>query len=129
MAGSLFERLTRGEAGEAMEEDESIRQHLLRMFIARQGSVQTLPDYGLPDINDLSLSRTDLIKQSCAALRECIDRYEPRLVDADVTHRPLPDSTFTLGFHISAMKYDEQGHLRPWQWDISLEGEKVRGRL
>ncbi|MDR2573364.1 MAG: type VI secretion system baseplate subunit TssE [Desulfovibrio sp.] len=127
MAGSLFERLTRGEAGANMDEDESIRQHLLRMFVARQGSVQTLPDYGLPDLNDLTLSRADLIKETCDALKVCINRYEPRLIDADVTHRSMPDSTFLLGFHISAMKYNSEGKLQPWQWDISFEGEKMRG--
>jgi type VI secretion system protein len=129
MAGSLFERLTKGDAGASMDEDESIRQHLLRMFIARQGSVQMLPDYGLPDINDLTLSRAELIRETCASLKMCIERYEPRLVNADVVHQPLPDSPFTLGFHISAMQYDAHGNLRPWQWDISFEGDKVRGSV
>jgi type VI secretion system protein len=112
-----------------MDEDESIRRHLLRMFIARQGSVQALPDYGLPDINDLSLSRADLIKDTCAALKTCINLYEPRLVNADVAHQPLPDSPFIIGFHISAMKYDAQGHLRPWEWEITFEGDKMRERI
>jgi type VI secretion system protein len=127
MSGSLFERLTRGEAGLNMDEDESIRKHLLRMFIARQGSVQALPDYGLPDLNDLTLSRADLIRETCEALKTCINRYEPRLVDADVVYRAMPDSSFLLGFHISAMKFDSQGKLHPWQWDVSFEGDKMRG--
>ncbi len=50
MPGSLFERITLGTAGERMDEDESIRRHILRMFTARQGSVQALPDYGLPTL-------------------------------------------------------------------------------
>lgn len=44
MAGSLFDRLTRGDEGARMSEDESIRLHLLRLLTARQGSVQALPD-------------------------------------------------------------------------------------
>jgi type VI secretion system protein len=127
MPGSLFERLTLGDTADNMDEDSSIRQHLLRMFTARQGSVQALPDYGLPDINDLTLSRAELIKETCNAIQECITRYEPRLFDVEVSYRPLPDETFAMGMHISAMKYDEQGRLQPWQWEISLDGDKMRG--
>jgi type VI secretion system protein len=127
MPGSLFERLTLGEIAENMDEDDSIRQHLLRMFTARQGSVQALPDYGLPDINDLTLSRAELIKETCTGIEECIKKYEPRLLDVQVSYRPMPDETFSLGMHIAAQKYDEQGRLRPWQWEISLSGEKMRG--
>ena len=39
MPGSLFDRMTRGEEGARMSEDESIRLHLLRLLTARQGSV------------------------------------------------------------------------------------------
>lgn len=128
MAGSLFERLTRGAASEEATDDESIRAHLLRMFVARQGSVQTLPDYGLPDLNDLTLSRAELIKETCAGIRDCIVRYEPRLTDVNVVHILLPDSIFTVGFRIRAQKYDESGNLQPWQWDVSLAGDKLKDR-
>lgn len=128
MAGSLFERLTCGTASEKATDDESIRAHLLRMFVARQGSVQTLPDYGLPDLNDLTLSRAELIKETCAGIRDCITRYEPRLTGVHVAHMPLPDSTFTMGFRIRAQKYDESGNLQPWQWDVFLDGDKFKDR-
>ena len=70
MAGSLFDRLTRGDEGARMSEDESIRLHLLRLLTARQGSVQALPDYGLPDLNDLTLSRAELILETCRAVKK-----------------------------------------------------------
>jgi type VI secretion system protein len=128
MAGSLFERLTLGEAGANMDEDESIRRNIQRMFISRQGSVSTLPDYGLPDLNDLTKSRADLVQDACAALKACIWNYEPRLVDADVVHQPLSDELFAMGFHISAMKRDEQGRLRPWEWDFFPQDHRLRER-
>jgi len=128
MAGSLFDRLTCGESGARMDDDESIRHHILRMFTARQGSVQALPEYGLPDINDLTLSRADLISETAEAIKRCIEAYEPRLTMVDVRYYALPESTFTLGFQISAMKYDADGQLSPWQWDISLNRETVQGR-
>jgi len=129
MAGSLFDRLTRGESGARMDDDESIRHHILRMFTARQGSVQSLPEYGLPDINDLTLSRADLIKETAAAIKRCIEAYEPRLTMVEVRYFTLPESSFTMGFQISAMKYDANGELSPWRWDISFNGGTVRGRL
>jgi len=129
MAGSLFDRLTLGESGVRMSDDESIRYHILRMFTARQGSVQALPEYGLPDINDLTLSRADLINETAVAVKRCIETYEPRLTMVDVHYYALPESPFTMGFQISAMKYGEDGELRPWRWDISINGETVQGRL
>jgi len=130
MAGSLFDRLTRGEAGTRLGEDESIRLHLLRMLIARQGSVQALPDYGLPDINDLTLSRAELLQNTCLAIKQCIERYEPRLTEVEVHHLPSAglQSAFTMGFHIKALILDAQGGLTPWQWNLSLDGDKVRER-
>lgn len=128
MAGSLFERITLGEAGARMDEDDSIRSNLVRMFTARQGSVQAAPDYGLPDLNDLTLSRAELIQENCKAIRDCIARYEPRLSEAEVEHIELEDMHFTQGFRISALKRDSLGRLVPWHWTITMDGEKVRGR-
>lgn len=127
MAGSLFDRLTRGDEGARMSEDESIRLHLLRLLTARQGSVQALPDYGLPDLNDLTLSRAELILETCRAVKKCIQRYEPRLTDVEVSHQALPESLFAMGFRIAALKVNSDGTTAPWQWSISLNGDKVRG--
>lgn len=126
MAGSLFERLTLGEAGERMDEDASIRSNLLRMFTARQGSVQTVPDYGLPDLNDLTLSRAELIQENCMAIKNCIEKYEPRLLEASVQHVELEGMHFTMVFHIAALKRDAAGNLVPWNWTFSVDGEKVQ---
>ena len=55
--GSLFERLggdTR-KRSESSREDcamDSVAAHLAKMLSTRAGSVQTLPDYGLPDLNN-----------------------------------------------------------------------------
>jgi type VI secretion system protein len=130
MEGSLFDRITSGRTGTRMDEDESIRLHLVRMFIARQGSVQALPDYGLPDINDLTLSRAELIHETCAAIQKCIAQYEPRLTGVTVTHLPSTDpaSAFTMELRITAMKRGMHGVLTPWDCSLALDGNKVRGR-
>ena len=128
MGGSLFERLTLGEASAYIDEDESIRNNLTRMLTARQGSVQAAPDYGLPDLNDLTLSRAELILENCAAIKNCIDAYEPRLREADVRHVELEGMHFTQGFHITALKRDRTGRFVPWSWTFTVDGKKLRGR-
>ena len=127
MTGSLFDRLTRGEDGLRMDDDESIRRHLLRMLTTRQGAVQALPDYGLPDLNDLSLSRAEVVRQCCRAIEECVAKYEPRLVNASVRQAHLDDGQFAMGFHIEAVRQDAQGRQFPWRWSVVMDGEQVRG--
>ena len=127
MAGSLFDRLTRGEAGLRMGEDESIRLHLLRMLTTRQGAVQALPDYGLPDLNDLSLSRAEIIRQCCMAIEKCIAGYEPRLRGARVAYAPLDDGQLHMAFRIEAIREDSDGMQVPWRWSIVMDGDQVRG--
>jgi type VI secretion system protein len=67
----------------------SIKDHLTRLLNARQGSLAHMPDYGLPDIGliyqGLPYSVTDLAE----ALKRAILRYEPRLRQVQVTHRPI----------------------------------------
>lgn len=126
MAGSLFDRLTQGEAGTRMSEDESIRRHLMRLFTARQGSVTALPDYGLPDLNDLTLSRAEIINETCRAVSACIAAYEPRLTEVRVVHQPRREAAFSLDFRISALRREPGGGTSPWQWSLSIEGDKVR---
>lgn len=128
MAGSLFERLTLGARANAVSEDESIRMHLVRLLTTRQGAVQALPDYGLPDLNDLTLSRSELITQSAAEVQRCIAIYEPRLADVDVTPFSLEDGPFTMGFTVKAMKVDEDGIKTPWSMELSISGAKVTER-
>jgi len=125
--GSLFDRLTRGEAGLRMDEDESIRLHLLRMLTTRQGAVQALPDYGLPDLNDLSLSRAEVIRQCCTAIEKCITGYEPRLRGAKVASAPLEDGLLHMAFRIEAIREGSDGTQVPWRWSIVMDGDQVRG--
>lgn len=128
MAGSLFERLTLGQAGVELTEDESIRRHLTRMLTTRQGAVQALPDYGLPDLNDLTLSRSEILTHACRAIEYCIESYEPRLTGPEVSSVPLSDNApFTLNFVIRAQKISSNGMLTPWEWNVSLEGTTLRG--
>ena len=109
-----------------MDEDESIRLHLERMFTTRQGAVSTLPDYGLPDLNDLTLSRVELARRNAKAMAECIKKYEPRLLDPEVQPMEMSDTAYTQGFSVSAQKRDAKGRLSQWKWSMVSDGSKVR---
>jgi type VI secretion system protein len=118
--------MTLGEKGALLDEDESIRRHLRRLLTTRQGAVQALPDYGLPDLNDLTLSRSELTQTCCRAIEYCIMRYEPRLTLPVV--QPLPGSEkapFTMIFSIAASKVEGDGRLSPWRWTVTMNGEKI----
>lgn len=127
MAGSLFDRITRGDGGERMDVNESIRLHIERLFTSRQGSVPTQPDdYGLPDLNDLTLSKAELSQQNCRSMTACIRKYEPRLVNPKVSEKPVQGHPFIQEFVITAEVYDSDGQLRPWRWEIALENGRIR---
>lgn len=127
MAGSLFDRITQGEAGVRMDEDESIRLHIERMFTSRQGSVVTLPDdYGLPDLNDLTLSRFELSQKNCRIMTDCVRKYEKRLVDPEVSEKSVQGNPFVQEFVITAQKYGADGRLLPWRWELTMENGKIR---
>lgn len=126
MAGSLFERLTLGQEEAVPNEDVSIRNNLSRILGMHQGAVQALPDCGLPDFNDLRMSRSELQMALCTAIEHNILCYEPRLCKPSVTSLPQSaDAPFTMFFSIQATKVGPNGKT-PWTWDVSIDGGKLR---
>lgn len=102
---SLFERLE----GDALPLDGHNRQacivasvsaHLGKMLSIRAGSVQTLPDYGLPDLNDMRLSLHESLSQARFLIERFIEAYEPRLSNVRVTALPRDRDPLALAFDI-----------------------------
>lgn len=121
--GSLFERLA-GETVCANVSHEngvmaSVAAHLSKMLSTRAGSVQTLPDYGLPDLNDMSLSLHDSLTQARSAIEGFIERYEPRLSAVQVISVPRKDDPFRLLFSIEGL-LDVAGIKRQVRFNASL---------
>lgn len=106
--GSLFERLG-GDAQKRVgwsREDAalaSVAAHLAKMLSTRAGSVQTLPDYGLPDLNDMRLSLHDSLNHARLAIETFIETYEPRLSDVRVSAQPRDDDRLRLSFSIEGV--------------------------
>lgn len=124
--GSLFERLG-GEAGQRAGWDRevaamaSVAAHLAKMLSTRAGSVQTLPDYGLPDLNDMRLSLHDSLQQARIAIERFIEAYEPRLRQVRVISLPRSHDPLSLSFAIEGLLQVE-GIKRHVSFSASLDG-------
>jgi len=124
--GSLFERLS-GEAdkrvGTSRETSAmtSVAAHLAKMLSTRAGSVQTLPDYGLPDLNDMRLSLHDSLSQARLAIENFIEAYEPRLSDVRVISLPRDHDQLRLSFSIEGL-LEVEGFKRQVSFAAHLDG-------
>ncbi len=124
--GSLFERLG-GEAdkrrGWSRERAAmtSVAVHLGKMLSTRAGSVQTLPDYGLADLNDMRLSLHDALSQARQAIEQFIEAYEPRLTNVRVVSLPRDHDQLKLAFSIEGL-LELDGIKRQVIFSARLEG-------
>ncbi|OOG83494.1 type VI secretion protein [Pseudomonas sp. A25(2017)] len=133
MYGSLFERLAgdsekRAGLSREMCVVTSVAAHLAKMLSTRAGSVQTLSDYGLPDLNDMRLSLHDAGSQARKAIEAFIKAYEPRLRNVCVVSIPSHADPLRLSFSIDAL-LDVEGVRRQVSFSACLDGSgqvKVR---
>ena len=124
--GSLFERLggdTYNRVGWNREECvmASVAAHLAKMLSTRAGSVQTLSDYGLPDLNDMRLSLHDALTQARLAIARFIETYEPRLSTVSVFSVPRENDPLRLSFCIEGL-LEVEGCKRQVSFVASLDG-------
>ncbi|WP_415754114.1 type VI secretion system baseplate subunit TssE [Pseudomonas leptonychotis] len=124
--GSLFERLG-GEASQRagwsreVAAMASVATHLAKMLSTRAGSVQTLPDYGLPDLNDMRLSLHDSLQQARIAIERFIEAYEPRLSEVRVISLPRDNNPLSLAFAIEG-QLEIDGFKRQVSFSARLDG-------
>jgi len=109
---SLFQRLENGcEPVYSIGSNQqalmkSVKANLQQMLNVREGSVSALPDYGMPDFNDLVYEFPDAIYQLQVAIKTFLLKYEPRLDDVVVSY--VPDSSQPL-----QLKYRVSVHVNP----------------
>ncbi|MCO7574155.1 MULTISPECIES: type VI secretion system baseplate subunit TssE [Pseudomonas] len=124
--GSLFERLS-GEAEQRVGWSRevaamaSVAAHLAKMLSTRAGSVQTLSDYGLPDLNDMRLSLHDALSQAREAIEGFIETYEPRLSNVRVKPLPRDHDPLKLAFSIEGL-LEVEGVRRQVSFAARLDG-------
>lgn len=108
VSASLFERIG-GETSvfshsvQVEHLQKSIKRNLRNILNARPGSCQSTSDLGVIDLNDATATSADFCKTVEAAIQECIEHFEPRVMKAEVQavnndgYKPLD-----LNFHIIA---------------------------
>lgn len=81
---------------------QSVMSNLNRMFNTRQGSIEHLPDYGLPDVSAIYHDTPFAVDGLRQAVKEIVGKYEPRLKKIYVEHRSTDDAEMRLTFIITA---------------------------
>lgn len=80
----------------------SVLSNLNRLFNSRQGSIQHLPDYGLPDIMTVYRDAPRSADTLRRAIRETIKKYEPRLRRVHVKRKETDVYEMRLVFIVNA---------------------------
>jgi type VI secretion system protein len=82
----------------------SILGNLGRLFNTRRGTLAHVPEFGLPDLSDVSRAAPAEVESVRRAIRESVERFEPRLrrvrVDRDVSDPSSPYLVFLLSAEI-----------------------------
>jgi type VI secretion system protein len=76
----------------------SIVTHLNHLLSTRQGTLAHLPDYGLPDISEIYRDMPDSIVDLQRAIKQTVERYEPRLQRVHVTYHETDRLNMRLVF-------------------------------
>ena len=127
----LLERITRLEKEEkgerektaAADETQSVLQHLSRLLNTRQGSVSTLPDYGVPDMTNVPGDSVQEIRQNVEhILQKVVRKYEPRLAKIRMIMSQSERDSFTLRFRIEAVLADQEDVPVTFETVVSTDG-------
>jgi type VI secretion system protein len=104
MSHSLLERIRRAADPTSTERatwraedlETAVVDHLERLLSTRQGGSLTAPDYGVPELSELSNNFVDALAISQRALKACLTAYEPRVKNVQVrgTKFDLTDMQF-----------------------------------
>ncbi len=110
---------TTGENLEALM--ESVRNHLTKLLNSRHGMSEALPDYGLPALVDMVVDSGDYVHRVQEAIRNTIEKHEPRLKRVRVTRKEQEGEKAKLLFRVDAVLVSKSGEHRVW-YETSLRG-------
>ena len=109
LGSRLFERLAAPRRPERHSEEtrlsevvESIKRHLVDLLNSHPGNCACAPELGLLDFNDATVGVLDLELNIKQAIRNCIERYEPRVKRVDVESLPNSGDPLQLRFQVHA---------------------------
>ncbi len=81
---------------------DSVVRHLQRLLNTRQGSASIADDYGIPDFTHLLRGGPGAPGEVENAIRNVIEKYEPRLAGVRVRYVAQSDDNLTHRFDVQA---------------------------
>ena len=107
---------------------DSVLNHLQRILNTRHGTVPIAEDFGIPDFTEFANSYPESLRTVERAIRNTIQRYEPRLRAVRVNFLPQDEDVLTLRFQIVAKLATEDTNF-PVTFESVLDSEgKVKLR-
>lgn len=107
----------------------SVLEHLIRVLNTKKGSVDIDPEFGVPDITNISSSfSAESVPELEAAIKKVVENYEPRLKDVSVRFAAQEDDLLSLRFSITAkLITDEKSKPVIFETIVDSDGQvKVR---
>ena len=103
----------------------SVLEHLVRVLNTKKGSVDIDPEFGVPDLTNMSSSfSSESIPELEASIKSVIVNYEPRLKDVTVHFRTQQDDLLALRFSISAkLVIDDKGKPIVFETIVDSDGQ------
>jgi type VI secretion system protein len=95
-------------ATRALDEHDSIVEHLRVLLNARRGSSLACPEFGIPDFSDLVHNFPGAVQILQRAIRETILTFEPRLRQVTVRHI-VDDDPLRLKYEIVGQPVSRRG--------------------
>lgn len=86
----------------------SVKGNLSRLFGTRQGTIEHIPDYGLPDISAVYRDDSDTVEDFRGKIELAVSTYELRLKNVKVVEDKDNHKNFRLTFIVKAFL---EGHL------------------
>ena len=101
----------------------SILRHLQQLLNSRQGSASIASDYGTPDFTNLIGNySTESVKDLTVAIKEVIEKFEPRLRDIDVTiDSQIQEGDAALHFQIMCRLATEDDRYVPITFKTTID--------
>jgi type VI secretion system protein len=107
---------------------DPVRTHLALLLNTRQGALQNLPDYGLPDVSSFYSDYPASLGELRSFLEKLVKKYEPRLLNARVRLMGSDAKEFRASFLITGEieENDEKTRVQ-YRTTISSSGHAAVG--
>lgn len=107
---------------------DPVRTHLALLLNTRQGALQNLPDYGLPDVSSFYSDYPASLGDLRSLIEKLVKKYEPRLLSARVQLVDKDTREFRASFLITGeIEEDDQRTRVQYRTTISSSGHAAVG--